>query len=31
VKTGRRKVNVGDFVDVKVARAEEHDLHGKPA
>ncbi len=31
VKTGRRKVNVGDFVDVKIARAEEHDLHGKPA
>ncbi|MGB2818353.1 MAG: 30S ribosomal protein S12 methylthiotransferase RimO [Burkholderiaceae bacterium] len=29
VKTGRRKVNIGDFVDVTVARAEEHDLHGR--
>jgi ribosomal protein S12 methylthiotransferase len=28
VKTGRRKVAVGDFVDVKVASADAHDLHG---
>ena len=31
VKRGRRKVNVGDFVDVAIARAGEHDLHGKLA
>jgi ribosomal protein S12 methylthiotransferase len=31
VRKGRRKVNVGDFVDVAIARAEEHDLHGKLA
>ncbi len=31
VKTGRRKVNIGDFVDVTVATAEEHDLHGRLA
>jgi len=31
VKKGRRKLNVGDFVDVAIASAEEHDLHGKLA
>ncbi|HET9025880.1 MAG TPA: TRAM domain-containing protein, partial [Burkholderiaceae bacterium] len=31
VKKGRRKVDVGDFVDVAIARAGEHDLHGKLA
>jgi ribosomal protein S12 methylthiotransferase len=31
VKKGRRKVNVGDFVDVTIAAAEDHDLHGKLA
>jgi ribosomal protein S12 methylthiotransferase len=31
VKKGRRKLNVGDFVDVAIASAEEHDLHGKVA
>ena len=28
VKTGRRKLSPGDFVDVKITSAEEHDLHG---
>jgi ribosomal protein S12 methylthiotransferase len=31
VRKGRRKVGVGDFVDVAIASAEEHDLHGKLA
>jgi ribosomal protein S12 methylthiotransferase len=31
VRKGRRKVNVGDFVDVAIASAEQHDLHGKLA
>jgi ribosomal protein S12 methylthiotransferase len=31
VRKGRRKVSVGDFVDVVIASAEEHDLHGKLA
>jgi ribosomal protein S12 methylthiotransferase len=31
VKKGRRKVNVGDFVDVTIASAAAHDLHGKLA
>ncbi len=31
VRKGRRKVCVGDFVDVAIASAEEHDLHGKLA
>ncbi len=31
VRKGRRKVNVGDFVDVAIESAEEHDLHGKLA
>src|SRR5512145_202184 len=31
VRKGRRKVSVGDFVDVAIASAEEHDLHGKLA
>jgi ribosomal protein S12 methylthiotransferase len=31
VKTGRRKLAVGDFVDVKVASADRHDLHGSVA
>jgi ribosomal protein S12 methylthiotransferase len=31
VKKGRRKVQVGDFVDVTIASAEEHDLHGRLA
>jgi len=31
VRKGRRKVNVGDFVDVAIARSDEHDLHGKLA
>jgi ribosomal protein S12 methylthiotransferase len=31
VKKGRRSVKVGDFVDVAIASAEEHDLHGKLA
>ncbi|GAB4483493.1 MAG: 30S ribosomal protein S12 methylthiotransferase RimO [Burkholderiaceae bacterium] len=30
VKT-RRKLAVGEFVDVRITRAEEHDLHGVPA
>jgi ribosomal protein S12 methylthiotransferase len=31
VRKGRRRIDVGDFVDVAIASAEEHDLHGKPA
>ena len=31
VRKGRRKVNVGDFVEVAIASAEEHDLHGRIA
>jgi ribosomal protein S12 methylthiotransferase len=31
VRKGRRKVGVGEFVDVAIASAEEHDLHGKLA
>ena len=31
VKKGRRKAAVGDFVEVEIARAEEHDLHGRLA
>jgi ribosomal protein S12 methylthiotransferase len=28
VRTGRRRIAVGDFVDVKIASAGQHDLHG---
>jgi ribosomal protein S12 methylthiotransferase len=28
IKTGRRKLAPGDFVEVKITSAEEHDLHG---
>jgi ribosomal protein S12 methylthiotransferase len=28
VRTGRRKLVPGDFVDVKITSAEQHDLHG---
>jgi ribosomal protein S12 methylthiotransferase len=28
VKKGRRKLDVGTFVDVSIASADEHDLHG---
>jgi len=28
VKTGRREVAVGDFVDVTIKSADAHDLHG---
>ena len=31
VRKGRRALAVGDFVDVAITRAEEHDLHGKLA
>jgi ribosomal protein S12 methylthiotransferase len=31
VKTGRRRFKVGDFVDVRIATADSHDLHGSPA
>jgi ribosomal protein S12 methylthiotransferase len=31
VRKGRRKIGVGEFVDVAVTSAEEHDLHGKLA
>jgi len=31
VRKGRRKIGVGDFVDVAITSAEEHDLHGKIA
>ena len=31
VKKGRRTLRAGDFVDVTVTSAEEHDLHGKLA
>jgi ribosomal protein S12 methylthiotransferase len=31
VKKGRRAVAVGDFVEVAITRAEEHDLHGRLA
>jgi ribosomal protein S12 methylthiotransferase len=31
VRKGRRKISVGEFVDVAVTSAEEHDLHGKLA
>ena len=31
VKTGRRKVAVGDFVDVTIKSADAHDLHGSLA
>jgi ribosomal protein S12 methylthiotransferase len=31
VKTGRRKLEVGEFADVRITAAEEHDLHGKLA
>jgi ribosomal protein S12 methylthiotransferase len=30
VKT-RRKLAVGDFIDVRIVAAEAHDLHGVPA
>jgi ribosomal protein S12 methylthiotransferase len=30
IKTGRRKLATGDFVEVKITSAEEHDLHGAP-
>jgi len=28
IRVGRRRVAVGDFVDVKITSAEQHDLHG---
>ncbi len=28
VRTGRRKLKAGDFVDVRIASASEHDLRG---
>jgi ribosomal protein S12 methylthiotransferase len=31
VRKGRRKIGVGEFVEVAIASAEEHDLHGKLA
>jgi ribosomal protein S12 methylthiotransferase len=31
VRKGRRKIGVGEFVDVAIASAEEHDLHGRLA
>jgi len=31
VKTGRRKIAVGDFVDVAIDSADAHDLHGRLA
>ncbi|MCU0770053.1 MAG: 30S ribosomal protein S12 methylthiotransferase RimO [Burkholderiaceae bacterium] len=31
VKTGRRRLAVGEFVEVKIASADAHDLHGVPA
>ena len=31
VKKGRRSLEVGEFVDVAITRAEAHDLHGKLA
>jgi ribosomal protein S12 methylthiotransferase len=31
VRKGRRRIGVGEFVDVAIASAEEHDLHGKLA
>jgi len=31
VKTGRRRIKVGDFVDVTITAADSHDLHGSPA
>ncbi len=30
-RTGRRRVAVGDFVDVRIDAADEHDLHGRLA
>jgi tRNA A37 methylthiotransferase MiaB len=31
VRKGRREIGVGEFVDVAITSAEEHDLHGKLA
>jgi len=31
IRTGRRKLAPGDFVDVQVTSAEQHDLHGRLA
>jgi ribosomal protein S12 methylthiotransferase len=31
VKTGRRKLAVGDFIEVEITRADDHDLHGRVA
>jgi len=31
LKPGRRRIAIGDFVDVKIRSAEAHDLHGVPA
>jgi ribosomal protein S12 methylthiotransferase len=31
VRSGRRRVAVGDFVDVKITAADQHDLHGSLA
>jgi ribosomal protein S12 methylthiotransferase len=31
IRTGRRRVAVGDFVDVRITAADEHDLQGVPA
>jgi ribosomal protein S12 methylthiotransferase len=28
IRTGRRRIAVGDFADVKITAAEQHDLHG---
>jgi ribosomal protein S12 methylthiotransferase len=28
---GRRRLSVGDFIDVKITSARQHDLHGTPA
>jgi len=31
VRVGRRRIAVGDFIDVKIASATQHDMHGAPA
>jgi ribosomal protein S12 methylthiotransferase len=31
IRSGRRRITAGDFVDVKITAADEHDLHGIPA
>jgi hypothetical protein len=31
IRTRRRRIGVGDFVDVRIEAANQHDLEGTPA